>query len=156
VHIACSFDAATGNMRMYKNGVVESHQPTFAVTLNAAATALTLSSTREQYNGALDDVRVYDHALSATDIAAVMAGGGNGGGTTIQAPTINMIRPSGDKPELFWTSDTNTTYAVYKSTNLLTGWISTALTNIPGDGTAKTFTDPAAVEPAAFYRMTAR
>jgi hypothetical protein len=155
VHLACSFDSATGTMKMYKNGVVESHQPTFAVTLNAAATALTLSSTREQYNGAFDDVRVYDHALTASDIAAVMAGGGSGG-TTIEPPTINLIQPSGNKPQLSWTSAANTTYAVYKSTNLQAGWIITALTNITGDGTAKTFTDPAPFEPAAFYRMTAR
>jgi hypothetical protein len=71
-HVACTFDAISGAMRMYINGVVESHQPTFSGSLNASNTAFRLGSVAEQYAGLLDDVRLYDVALSATDIQAIM------------------------------------------------------------------------------------
>jgi hypothetical protein len=152
-HVACSFDANTGNMKMYINGVVEAHQPTFAVTLNASNTTFRMGSTVEQYAGLLDDVRLYDHALASNEIVTVMAGGGSSG---VQAPIISSIRSVGNSPQLSWASAVGTTYAVYKSTNLLAGWIAQALTNIPGDGSAKIFTDPSPVQPAAFYKVTAR
>jgi hypothetical protein len=151
-HVACSFDAATGNMRMYINGIVEGHQPTYSVTLNASNTTFRMGSTVEQYAGLLDDVRIYDHALTSNDVVTVM----NGGGSSVQAPIISSIHSVGNSPQLSWSSAVGTTYAVYKSTNLLAGWIAQALTNIPGDGSAKIFTDPSPVQPAAFYRVTAR
>ena len=80
----------------------------------------------------------------------------SGGGSTVQAPTISSMHPTGNKPELGWTSASGVTYAVYKSTNLLAGWMVTPLTNIAGDGNAKIFADPSPTQPAAFYRITAR
>jgi autotransporter-associated beta strand protein len=151
VHVACSFDAATGNMRMYINDVLEAHQPSYAVTLNASSTALLLGSSREPYAGLLDDVRVYDHALSVSEIAAVMA---NTGG--VQPPVISGITPTLGKPQLSWISASGTTYGVYKSTNLLAAWPTQAMTNITGDGTMKTFIDASTIQPEAFYRITAR
>ena len=75
---------------------------------------------------------------------------------SVQPPVITSMIPSGNKPELGWSSVAGQTYAVYKSTNLLAGWIASPLTNITGDGTAKIFADPSPSEPAAFYRITAR
>jgi hypothetical protein len=95
-----------------------------------------------------------------------MTGGQAGGNITLQAatlqtggveaPRISSVYRAGSKPGLSWTSDLGTTYVVYKSTNLLTGWIAQPLTNIVGDGTAKTFIDAAAVERSACYRLAAR
>jgi hypothetical protein len=152
VHVACTFDAATGNMRMYINDVVEAHQPSYAVTLNASSTAFLMSSTREPYAGLLDDVRVYDHALTVSEIAAVMAGTGGG----VQPPAISGMRPTAGKPQLSWVSATGTTYAVYKSTNLLAAWPTQSMTNISGDGSVKTFIDASTIQNEAFYRITAR
>jgi hypothetical protein len=151
-HVACTFNQTNGAMRMYINGVVESHQPTYSVTLNASNITFRMGSTVEQYAGLLDDVRVYDHALASNEIVSVM----NGGGSGVQAPVINSIRPVGNNTELSWASDAGTTYAVYKSTNLLAAWIAQPLTNIVGDGSAKVFADPSPTQRAAFYRMTAR
>jgi hypothetical protein len=78
----------------------------------------------------------------------------NAGG--VQAPVINSIRPVGSKPEFTWASVAGTTYAVYKSTNLFEAWLTQSLTNIVGDGSTKMFIDPAAVEPFACYKVTAR
>ena len=154
-HVAGTFDSASGAAKLYVNGVLVA-QATYAVTLNAAGTPLLFAkenkAANEPYAGLLDDVRVYDHALASNEVVTIMAGGGSG----VQAPRISSMCPAGDKPEFSWTSVAGTTYAVYKSTNLLAGWIAQSLTNIPGDGSAKIFTDLSPVQPAAFYRVTAR
>jgi hypothetical protein len=159
IHVAATFDSASGAARLYINGVMAAHHPTYALTLSAASTPLLFAKENktgnEPYVGLLDDVRVYDHALTSTEIATVMAGGTVGGG--VQAPRISScVRSSGNCPGLSWTSDSGVTYAVYKSTNLLAGWIAQPLTNIVGDGNTKMFTDPAPLQRDAFYRITAR
>jgi hypothetical protein len=78
------------------------------------------------------------------------------GGGGIQPPTISGTTRTGNSPGLSWSTDSGVTYAVYKSTNLLTGWIAQPLTNIVGDGTAKSFVDAAPLQRAAYYRITAR
>jgi hypothetical protein len=154
-HVAATFDSASGAARLYINGVVAAHQPTCAITLNAASTHLLFAKENktgsEPYAGLLDDVRVYDHALTSNEIATVMSGGGG-----IQPPTISGTTRTGNSPGLFWSTDSGVTYAVYKSTNLLTGWIAQPLTNIVGDGNAKSFVDAAPLQRAAYYRITAR
>jgi hypothetical protein len=80
-----------------------------------------------------------------------------GGSVQPQRPNISgMSRSAGNKPRVSWTTDSGVTYAVYKSTNLLTGWIANPLTNIVGDGTAKAFVDATATQRTAYYRITAR
>jgi hypothetical protein len=58
--------------------------------------------------------------------------------------------------ELSWTSVSGTTYAVYKSTNLLEEWPAQPLTNnITGDGATKVFSEPTNSAPCSFYRLKA-
>jgi outer membrane protein assembly factor BamB len=150
VHVACTFDSATGNMRMYINGVVESHQPTFATSLNASSIAFRIASITEPYSGSLDDVRVYDHALTAAEIVTVMSDSSG-----VQAPRISSIRPNGSNLGISWVSDAGTTYTVYKSTNLLTGWLTQPLTNIVGDGSTQSFFEAMGSQKCAYYRIKA-
>jgi hypothetical protein len=155
-HVACTFDSSSGAMRMYINGVVESHQPTFAVTLNASNTTFRMGSTVEQYAGLLDDVRVYDHALTSNEVVTVMAGGGS---TSNVPPPVITLGPISSQPGMItfsWQSVTGASYAVYRTTNLLLGWTAQALTNnISGDGTMKFFMEPVGTLPEAFYRLKA-
>ena len=141
---------------MYINGVVESHQPTFAVTLNASNTTFRMGSTVEQYAGLLDDVRVYDHALTSNEVVTVMAGGGS---TSNVPPPVITLGPISSQPGMItfsWQSVTGASYAVYRTTNLLLGWTAQALTNnISGDGTMKFFMEPVGTLPEAFYRLKA-
>jgi outer membrane protein assembly factor BamB len=57
--------------------------------------------------------------------------------------------------ELSWPSDNGTTYAVYRTTNLLSGWPAQPYTNFVGDGSTKTFSDPMATQISAYYRIKA-
>ena len=78
-HVAGTFDSASGAAKLYVNGVLAA-QTTYAITNNATATHLLFAkenkAANEPYAGLLDDVRVYDHALTSNEIVTVMAGGG--------------------------------------------------------------------------------
>ena len=75
------------------------HQPTYAVTLSAAGTHLLLAKENktgnEPYAGLLDDVRVYDHALTSNEIVTVMAGGSVVGGTAAKGTPIAWLQSHG-------------------------------------------------------------
>jgi hypothetical protein len=153
-HVACTFDSGTGAMRMYINGVVESHQPTYAVTLNASSTPFRMGSTVEQYAGLLDDVQVYDHALTSNEIVTVMMGGSS----NVPPPVITTGSASSQSGmiQFSWQSVAGASYAVYRTTNLLAGWPAQPLTNnISGDGTMKLFSEAVGPLHAAYYRLKA-
>jgi hypothetical protein len=75
-HVACSYDSATSTKRLYFDGV-ELGTGKVIGDLNVAATGFAIGSNSaggDQLNGLLDDVRVYDGALSQPAIAALAAG----------------------------------------------------------------------------------
>jgi hypothetical protein len=55
---------------------------------------------------------------------------------------------------LRWLNTSNATYSVYKSTNLVSGWLPALTNNMPAaaSGTNE-FIDPAVGSPRAFYRI---
>jgi hypothetical protein len=57
--------------------------------------------------------------------------------------------------QLSWPSESGTTYAVYRTTNLLAGWPSQPVTNISGDGATKVFSEPIGANNYAYYRLKA-
>jgi hypothetical protein len=79
-HLACSYDGTDG--RMYINGVQDGTPVALAGTLFGTTVALNLarrSGGGGAYDGMLDDVRIYDRAMSAAEIATVYASRGNDG-----------------------------------------------------------------------------
>jgi hypothetical protein len=152
-HVACTFDSSSGAMRMYINGVVESHQPTFAVTLNASNTTFRMGSTVEQYAGLLDDVRVYDHALTSNEVVTVMAGGG-GGAEVIRFVPAGMSIGS-TNCSLAWSAATGATnsFKMYRSTNLVTASWQLIAASIARSGTGTNLWNDTNVFPQAFYRV---
>jgi hypothetical protein len=54
-----------------------------------------MGSTVEPYAGLLDDVRVYDHALTAGEIATVMGSGNVGGGTAAKGTPTSWLQSHG-------------------------------------------------------------
>ncbi|MGE5293941.1 MAG: LamG domain-containing protein, partial [Solirubrobacterales bacterium] len=81
-HIAITFDVAAegNNQKIYFNGVLDAEsRSTTPLSTNTADLLLGADgydATRWHWQGKLDDVRVYSVALSASQVATVMTGGG--------------------------------------------------------------------------------
>ncbi len=78
-----TYDSASGDMKLYLDGgevANGSHAAGGAVDVNPAVpVALGANGTAERFfDGVLDDVRLYDRALSATEVSALFAEGGGG------------------------------------------------------------------------------
>ncbi len=86
-HIACVFDDSADQVREYINGVLDS---TTATTKSLVSSTSTLRLGQEvpsvtagrYYLGLLDDVRIYNKALTASDLEIVMKGGDRGAATS--------------------------------------------------------------------------
>ena len=71
-HLACTFDGST--MRMYLNGVEIASKPQSGnATVSTGALHIGGNSAwGEFFNGGIDEVRIYNRALSRTEIQADM------------------------------------------------------------------------------------
>jgi hypothetical protein len=93
-HVAITFDPAGGanNWKWYVNGAV-TNQMTWAGPLRTNTNNIVIGRDnygggRWYFTGMMDDLRIYNEALSADRIAVIMAGGGgpNRGAATVPAP----------------------------------------------------------------------
>ncbi|CAN0298502.1 unnamed protein product, partial [Discosporangium mesarthrocarpum] len=78
VHVALTYDAASKTATFYENGIKVKEKTNLTPNTVLSPNGLTLGklpqsqgSTSFYFHGALDDVRVYDTALTAVDIAAI-------------------------------------------------------------------------------------
>jgi hypothetical protein len=72
VHIACSHDGAT--LKCYVNGEETDSTPMGAITSSPAPVLIGSDGWGCDWNGAIDDVRIYNHALSEPEILSAMEG----------------------------------------------------------------------------------
>jgi len=85
-HVAATYDGAA--MKVYYDGAVVAQQPATGLILTFSD-PLYIGAVRphgalgEEYRGAMDDVRLYDRALSESQIAEAMAPPSGGGGTAL-------------------------------------------------------------------------
>ncbi|MCM8855464.1 MAG: DNRLRE domain-containing protein [Candidatus Thiodiazotropha sp.] len=90
--LAASFDNATDTVRLYVDGA-EVHSGTLAFnpSVTTADVAIGRSPIGEYWRGLLDDVRIYDSVLPASEIAELYAEGGGegGGGGTPEPPPVD-------------------------------------------------------------------
>jgi len=88
--LAASFDNAIDEVRLYVDGVqVQSGTLAFSPTAVTADLSIGRSPDGEYWPGLLDDIRLYDSVLPASEIADLYAiGSGGGGGTT---PTAGAV-----------------------------------------------------------------
>lgn len=101
-HIATTYDGQT--IRFYVDGVEDSRKPTPTLRFGLVNEPLTvggdLPGQDEYLDGAIDDVRVYDHALSAAEIQDLAQPGATNNPPTIQNPG-DQVSQVGDTPQLF-------------------------------------------------------
>ena len=71
-HIACSYDGAT--LKSYLNGEQTDETPMGPITSSPAHVLIGSDGWGCDWNGAIDDVRIYDHALSEPEILSAMEG----------------------------------------------------------------------------------
>lgn len=96
-HIAASFDAATDEVVLFHNGtVVAKGTSTAELPGNESNLYIGSSGGGSNWNGVLDDVRLFNVALSEGNVAELAAGGGGspGGGAAPYVETYAQITPT--------------------------------------------------------------
>jgi len=106
-HLACSYDSSTDEVSIYINGA---HLQTYTIPLQATGRVLTNSSflgaydtlsgsVRNSFNGSIDQVRIYDSTLTASEVLELY------NETTATANTLNF--PTGAGCVAAYPLDTN-------------------------------------------------
>ncbi len=99
--------------------------------------------------GSLDEIQVFNRALSASEIAAIYNAGSAG---LVRAPQFTSVASTNSgQIQLNLRGQTGKTFTLYVSTNLLLNW--TLLGTIPNPIGATNYTDSTASSPQKFYRV---
>jgi hypothetical protein len=145
-YLTATYDGET--LRAYRDGVLITANTSPSGPTDAEATPLTLGKypSRERYfAGTIDDVRIYDRALSAAEIAALMGQGLDG--TPPSAPSGLLTSVAGQTVNLFWQPAADqesgiSQYRVYRGT--VSGGAKSALGFVSGANLAASDTTGAA------------
>jgi hypothetical protein len=110
-HVAAAYDTTTEAFAVYIDGVLEA-SGTYPSDLEVPAPGVLSIGARtgssENFDGVLDDVRIYDTMLAPAEIAALAAaggGGGGGGGGTFRDEFNTAGSYAGDDGTLSWATD---------------------------------------------------
>lgn len=91
-HLAATFDGS--NLRLYKNGILATSQPVNA-TIPASTGALRIGGnsiwSSEHFNGKIDDVRIYNRALGAAEVAKDMNTPANGEAVPVPVTLSGLV-----------------------------------------------------------------
>lgn len=114
-HFAATFDNTTNTVKLYKNGVLLLSETTaYEPPAGNEDLIIGRNPLNENWNGMLDDVRIYDRVLDAGEIselssAASGGGGSNGGGNDgcdgTYRDEFNAIDLSGSDGTLDWSTN---------------------------------------------------
>ncbi|QQS61126.1 MAG: fibronectin type III domain-containing protein [Candidatus Moraniibacteriota bacterium] len=86
-HITASFDSDADVFTLYKNGILDANSTTNRSALGSSVSAIRKIGTypNQFFNGSIDDVRIYNTALSASEIAQIYnSGNGTEGSSKTQ------------------------------------------------------------------------
>jgi hypothetical protein len=99
--------------------------------------------------GSLDEIQVFNRALSASEISAIYNAGSAG---LVRAPQFtSVVSTNSGQIQLNLRGQTGKTFTLYASTNLLLNW--TSLGTIPNPIGATNYTDSTVSSPQKFYRV---
>ncbi|MEJ6643772.1 MAG: LamG domain-containing protein [Akkermansiaceae bacterium] len=131
VHIVCTYDSTTDTASIYVNGELATNganNPKTGITgdggycesVNNADTPLLIRGGEEIFNGVLDEVAIWDHALTPEEVMAVYTGGplGLSAGKPLAISAIDYS-PGAGELSLSWDSREGEIYAVKYSTDLI-------------------------------------
>jgi glucose/arabinose dehydrogenase len=161
-HLAVTWDGAT--LRLYVGGVpVASKAVTGSLAVSTAPFRIGGNGIwGEYFSGAIDEVRVYDHALTQTEIQADMSrpvGSGGGQPADTVAPSVPgtpSVSVSGSSVTLAWVASTDNVgvarYHVYRST--VSGFTPSASNQLATPASAG-YTDAALAAGTYYYKVTA-
>jgi glucose/arabinose dehydrogenase len=156
-HLASSFDGTT--MRMFVNGVQVASTP-FAGSVPTSGSPLRIGGNGvwgEWFAGLIDEVRVYNRALSAAEVSADSLTGGAADTVPPTAPGTPAATAGVTSAALTWapsTDDRGTiTYQVHRS--LVDGFSPTAANLVASGLTAASYTDSTLAAGTYYYRVVA-
>ena len=153
VHIVCTYDSATDTASIYVNGELPENgdfNPKTGIAgdggycqgVNNVDTPLYIRGGEETFDGVIDEVAIWDQALTAEEVRAVFEGGPLSLGPGLPL-AINEISYSAEAGEisLTWNSREGDVYAVKYSTDLI-NWDSDLGDSVPaaaGETTSMVF-----------------
>ena len=104
-HLTTSFDNTTDQVLLYLDGsLVHTASLTFEPTAETAVVLIGTSVDAEDWDGSLDDVRIYDRILSDSEIEDLFAAGG-GGLSGAFLDEFNAISYDGNDGTLDWSNE---------------------------------------------------
>ena len=152
-HAAATYDGST--LKMYVNGAPSGTPVSYTGGIGAATSALTIGGVSTRYfTGSLDDVRIYNRALDATQISQLYANTSpfDGDTTAPMAPTGLNAVPGSTTVNLTWAAPADPDvkgYNVYRSESS-----SVSLTSPINGGTLVTgtsYTDTGRINGTRYY-----
>jgi alpha-L-fucosidase len=153
VHVACVYNPAAGVMAIYTNGVLEVSQassvPLSAVSTNLAALGRSPWSGDPWLAGSLDEFRIYNGALTASQIAAAQALGPDQLPATVgpSVPAGLTAAAGSARVVLAWSAASNATGYNVKRAPFSGGAYAVVAQNV----TNLTFTDPGLANGTMYY-----
>ena len=153
VHIVCTYDSATDTASIYVNGELPDNgafnpktglagDGGYCEGVNNVETPLFIRGGEESFTGVLDEVAIWDQALTPEEVMAVYTGGPLGLAPS-QPLAINSIdySPNEGDVSLTWNSSEGDVYAIKYSTDLI-NWDSDIEDDVQadaGDSTTRIF-----------------
>ena len=100
VHVACTRNSTTGEMKIYVNGALETTAtgPTGSKTSPGALHIGNIQAGNNYFNGAIDQLKIYNSVLTSTDVGFLASESSINYTITATAGTGGNISPSGAVP----------------------------------------------------------
>jgi hypothetical protein len=159
IHIAGVYDGAASEARIYMNGILmDTHGGPTGIVLTGQIAGIGRNGTDEAsfFNGAIDDLAVWNRALTSEEVVSLAAGAAILGG---EAPAddfriTNVIRDE-NGTVITWPSTPTSTYEVrFNATLSETGWEPVQSGIISGPDGSTSFTDSSRnTATEGFYRV---